>query len=84
VIGIQCASCERKHLFKNDSPTCDAFPKEIPSEILTGRFDHRKPYKGDNGLQWKVKKGFEYIEKELPDVRTDSLGGANPGGAERA
>ena len=37
---------------------CEAFKdKPIPEEIYVDGFDHRKPYKGDNGIQ------FEPIEK---------------------
>jgi hypothetical protein len=33
--------------------TCDAFPDEIPAEIWRGDNNHRKPYPGDNGIQFE-------------------------------
>ena len=35
--------------------TCNAFPKGIPLKILLGKADHRRPIKGDNGLQYQDK-----------------------------
>lgn len=47
----QCFYC--KH--KRPAGKCDAFPEGIPREILFNRVDHRKPYPGDNGIQWEAK-----------------------------
>ena len=33
--------------------TCNAFPEQIPADILTGKIDHRKPVAGDNGIRFK-------------------------------
>lgn len=51
----QCISC--KHYWMGG--TCKAFPKKIPSEIITGEHDHRKPFKGDNGIRWEPVKPDE-------------------------
>lgn len=32
--------------------TCDAYPEGIPKAILESRHDHRKPRRGDHGLQY--------------------------------
>ena len=61
-----CNNC--KHLYAEDKEKmnlyrtvkqfrCDAFPKGIPYDVLMWKHDHRKPYKGDNGIR------FEPIEK---------------------
>jgi len=49
-MSIQCLAC--KHL-NNNMTTCRAFPKGIPTKILVGRFDHTRPYKKDNGIQFE-------------------------------
>lgn len=44
----QCNRCER-YL---GELTCEAFPDGIPTKIVTGLHDHRKPFKGDGGLRF--------------------------------
>ena len=33
--------------------TCKAFPKGIPEDIWVGKNNHKKPCKGDNGIQFE-------------------------------
>ncbi len=53
-----CVGC--KHL-RGDlrDPKCDAFPQRIPVDILLSKADHRRPFEGDNGIQF---------EPESPDA----------------
>ena len=46
----QCASC--KHMIPF-SLKCKAFPQGIPETILHGRWDHREPFEGDNGILYE-------------------------------
>ncbi len=50
-----CMDC--KHIFNKLGPfSCKAFPEGIPEDILKDGFDHKKPYKGDNGIRFEPKK----------------------------
>lgn len=48
-----CALC--KHLRFEQGRTCAAFPANdaIPLEIWNGENDHKRPYPGDNGIQFE-------------------------------
>ena len=46
----QCASC-RNHI--PYTMACKAFPKGIPTELMSGSWDHREPYEGDNGVLYE-------------------------------
>jgi len=45
-----CQKCKHFNLY---SPSCKAFPKGIPEEILNGEVDHTEPYLGDHGIQYE-------------------------------
>lgn len=52
---IQCHACV--HLTSKAKGTCRAFPGGIPASILLDRFDHTRPYPGDNGIRFERKRG---------------------------
>jgi len=45
---------------------CEAFPSRIPQAILIGRYDHRKPYKGDRGIRFRP--ADDVKEDELKNI----------------
>ena len=55
--STQCLGCDHYQGGFKTGLHCKAFPYEkkvsIPDEILTGLFDHRNAYKGDNGIRYK-------------------------------
>lgn len=55
---IQCLFCI--HLYE-DGNKCKAFPIQIPDDIWDGDHDHRRLYKGDNGIL------FEPVKKEIKE-----------------
>ena len=46
---IRCILCKHYRMEQK----CKAFPKRIPEEILTGKDDHSKPFKGDGGIRFE-------------------------------
>lgn len=70
----QCLTCAhfRSPVLNEDVPeptwpdgtgSCDAYPTHadaIPAEIWWNHFDHRKPYDGDNGVQFEALPGERF------------------------
>ncbi len=54
-----CTSCthlDREHRLER---RCKAFPRGIPEEIWDGKNDHRKPVRGDHGIQYEAIRAVE-------------------------
>lgn len=52
-ISFKKGICSKCRFFNPKTVTCKAFPEGVPGEILTGEFDHHKPYEGDHGIQFE-------------------------------
>lgn len=50
---MNCMFCKHFDLSEKEYNKCLAFPDGIPEEIMIGKFDHRKKYKGDNGIRFE-------------------------------
>lgn len=48
-VNFYCLGCKHYIAFGQ----CRAFDKEIPTDIWLGQNDHRKPYRGDNGIRFE-------------------------------
>jgi|TARA_R100000789_G_C3016799_1_gene152592 hypothetical protein len=46
---------------------CEAYPDGwgIPEEIIMGEVDHKKPFKGDNGIQFEQVNIKEFEESKI-------------------
>ncbi len=53
---LPCNHFYREIYSEIDEKTCKAFPYGIPEEIWRGDNDHKKPYPGDYGIQFELKK----------------------------
>ncbi len=51
MITEQCHIC-KNFIKDSENLICRAFKKGIPSEILSGEFDHTRPFKGDGGIRF--------------------------------
>ena len=49
--SLQCMMC-RNYI---GNLQCKAFNGQIPYAILSGRHDHREPFRGDNGIRFEQK-----------------------------
>jgi len=55
-LGRLCRECRRLYdgpgVF-DGRPACEAFPRGIPTAIVTRTVDHLDPYEGDHGMQFE-------------------------------
>ena len=48
-IASQCKTCKHYRGFGK----CDAFPDNIPHEIISNKFEHTASYEGDQGISFE-------------------------------
>jgi len=52
IYNTDCIDC----IHYSGACLCLAFPDGIPNKIIRSVVDHRKPYPGDNGIQYEAAK----------------------------
>jgi len=52
-----CVFCVHLTKTEHGPMKCDAFPFEIPEEIMHSLVDHRNPVKGDRGITFSANSG---------------------------
>ena len=62
IVEASCFYCQRAH--KGKVWCCDAYPNGIPEDIRSGKVDHTRPYKGDNGLTFLDVLDDETLDKK--------------------
>lgn len=80
-----CVVCKRlRETTEKSWMACDAYPRGIPDAILESRVDHRKPYRGDHGLQFLAKnKAGDATAAEIIDAAKAPIEGRDEGGQRR-
>ncbi|MCF6175497.1 MAG: hypothetical protein L3J71_07005 [Victivallaceae bacterium] len=64
---IFCRHCHEHNLAAR-VPSCNAFPDAVPDKIFFESGDHRKPWPGDNGIQFEPRKLTRREKSYLEDV----------------
>ena len=72
VFSPVCNGC--RHLVRDyRQRRCAAFPDGIPLEIWLGEHDHRRPYPGDNGIQFAelTREDIEALKARIEDLNAE-------------
>lgn len=74
MLNIEVTYCTKCLHYNSEDQTCNAFPNQIPKEILTGKLKHSTKYPEQVGndvfedrIKWMKENGLDTTYEDYPD-----------------
>lgn len=74
MINVEVTYCNKCLHYNNEDQTCNAFPSQIPPEVLTGKLKHKTKFPEQEGndvfedrIKWMQENGLDTTYDDYPD-----------------